>query len=120
MDIMAWFIPFLLFLGITTPPICGIYIADYLVNRRKGYDEASLEMDSAIKPMTFVAWGAASFVGFCTVNGWFTLTGIPSVDSILVAFVGYFLFSILSPYGDLCSTAPVRWPPWAYRNSNLG
>ena len=93
MDIMAWFIPFLLFLGITTPPICGIYIADYLVNRRKGYDETCLERDSAIKPMTFVAWGAASFVGFCTVNGWFTLTGIPSVDSILVAFTGYFLLS---------------------------
>jgi len=48
MDIMAWFIPFLLFLGITTPPICGIYIADYPVNRRTGYDETRLEMDSAI------------------------------------------------------------------------
>jgi purine-cytosine permease-like protein len=83
-----------LFLGIATPPICGIYIADYLANRRKGYDEARLEIDSAAKQMTFVAWGVASFIGFCTVNGWFTLTGIPSVDSILVAFVGYFMFSL--------------------------
>lgn len=29
MDIMAWFIPFLLFLGIATPPVAGIYIADF-------------------------------------------------------------------------------------------
>lgn len=93
MDIMAWFIPFLLFLGIATPPISGIYIADYFINRRKGYNEASLENDPAIKPSTFVAWGVGSFVGFCTVNGWFTLTGIPSLDSILIASLGYFLFS---------------------------
>ncbi|WEM44458.1 cytosine permease (plasmid) [Photobacterium sp. DA100] len=93
MDILAWFIPFLLFLGIATPPISGIYIADYFINRRKGYDEASLENDPAIKPSTFIAWGLGSLVGFCTVNGWFTLTGIPSLDSILVASLGYFLFS---------------------------
>jgi purine-cytosine permease-like protein len=50
--------------AMATPPICGIYIADYLVNRRNGYDETRLELDSAIKPMTFVAWGVASFVGY--------------------------------------------------------
>ncbi|EAS43157.1 cytosine permease [Photobacterium profundum] len=93
MDIMAWFIPFLLFLGIATPPISGIYIADYFINRQKGYDEASLEKDSSIKPLTFVAWGGGSLVGFCTVNGWFTLSGIPSLDSILIASFGYYLFS---------------------------
>ncbi|HDD1223517.1 TPA: cytosine permease, partial [Escherichia coli] len=31
MDIMAWFIPFLLFLGIATPPVAGIYIADFFL-----------------------------------------------------------------------------------------
>jgi len=36
MDIMAWFIPFLLFLGIATPPVAGIYIADFLLYRRGG------------------------------------------------------------------------------------
>jgi cytosine permease len=29
MDIMAWFIPVLIFLGIATPPVAGIYIADF-------------------------------------------------------------------------------------------
>ncbi|MCE2593964.1 hypothetical protein K6Y31_03940 [Motilimonas cestriensis] len=63
------------------------------MNRRNGYNEASLNKDAAIKPLTFVAWGLGSLVGFCTVNGWFTFTGIPSVDSILVASAGYFLIS---------------------------
>lgn len=91
MDIMALFIPFLLFLGIATPPIAGIYIADFFINRRDGYDELSLKNDPAIKPLTFVAWIVGSLVGFCTVKGWFTLSGIPSLDSLIIASVGYFL-----------------------------
>ncbi|MEC5210887.1 cytosine permease [Psychrobacter sp. PL15] len=93
MDILTWFIPFLLFLGIATPPIAGIYIADFFINRQDGYDEASLEKDPAIKPLTFVAWVVGSFIGFCTVNGWFTLSGIPSLDSLLIASIGYFIFT---------------------------
>mgnify|MGYP005806889461 CR=1 FL=1 len=96
MDIMAWFIPFLLFLGIATPPIAGIYIADFFINRRNGYDEVSLTNDPAIKPLTFLAWVVGSLVGFCTVKGWFTLSGIPSLDSLIIASVGYFLFALMS------------------------
>ena len=91
MDIMAWFIPFLLFLGIATPPIAGIYIADFFMYRRQGYDMATLESEAAVKPMTFVAWGVGSLTGFATVNGLFTLSGIPSLDSIMIASLGYLL-----------------------------
>ncbi len=35
MDIMAWFIPFLLFLGIATPPVAGIYTLKYLSDHPK-------------------------------------------------------------------------------------
>lgn len=93
MDIMNWFIPFLLFLGIATPPVAGIYIADFLLYRRHGYQDEILHQEPAIKITTFVAWGLASLVGFMTANGLFTLTTIPSVDSILVACVLYALFS---------------------------
>ncbi|MBB5193184.1 purine-cytosine permease-like protein [Silvimonas terrae] len=89
MDIMSWFIPFLLFLGIAAPPVAGIYIADFLFCRRNGYDEATLKRDPAVKLITFAIWLLACVVGFMTVKGLFTLTGIPSVDSILVAFAGY-------------------------------
>lgn len=93
MDIMTWFIPFLLFLGIATPPVAGIYIADFFLYRRNGYQESVLAAEPQIKLLTFVAWVVGSAVGFMTVNGIFTLTTIPSVDSILVACVGYALLS---------------------------
>ncbi|NDJ56354.1 cytosine permease [Enterobacteriaceae bacterium 4M9] len=93
LDIMNIFIPFLLFLGIATPPVAGIYIADFLLYRRHGYQESVLQEEPAVKVLTFVAWAAASVVGFATANGIFTLTTIPSVDSILVACLGYGVLS---------------------------
>jgi cytosine permease len=93
MDIMAWFIPFLLFLGIATPPVAGIYIADFLLYRRGGYDERVLVSDPQVKVLTFVAWIIGSLVGFMTVKGMFSVTGIPSLDSIVVACACYAIFS---------------------------
>jgi cytosine permease len=93
MDIMAWFIPFLLFLGIATPPVAGIYIADFLLYRRGGYDERVLASDPQVKVLTFVAWIIGSLVGFMTVKGVFSVTGIPSLDSIVVACACYAIFS---------------------------
>ena len=96
MDIMNVFIPFLLFLGIATPPVAGIYVADFLLYRRNGYQESVLQQESAVKVMTFVAWALASVVGFTTANGVFTLTTIPSIDSMLVACAGYAILSRLN------------------------
>lgn len=93
MDIMAWFIPFLLFLGIATPPVAGIYIADFFLHRRNGYDTGVLTREPQIKLLTFIAWLLGSAAGFMTVKGMITLTTIPSVDSILVACVCYALLS---------------------------
>jgi cytosine permease len=97
MDIMAWFIPFLLFLGIATPPVAGIYIADFFLYRRGGYDETLLAHEPQIKLLTFVAWIAGSVVGFATVKGMLTLTTIPSLDSILTACVCYVILSRFAP-----------------------
>lgn len=93
LDIMAWFIPFLLFLGIATPPVAGIYIADFFLYRQNGYQETVLSQEPAVKLLTFAAWILGAIVGFLTVKGVFTLTTIPSLDSILVACVAYALLS---------------------------
>ena len=98
MDIMAWFIPFLLFLGIATPPVAGIYIADFFLYRRNGYQESVLAQESQIKVLTFAAWIIGAAVGFMTVKGLFTLTTIPSVDSILVACIAYAILSRASQH----------------------
>jgi cytosine permease len=96
MDIMAWFIPFLLFLGIATPPVAGIYIADFFLYRREGYDHRLLAKEPQVKVLTFVAWVLGALVGFMTVRGVFTFTTIPSVDSILVACCCYAILSRFS------------------------
>ncbi|HAF5791791.1 TPA: cytosine permease [Salmonella enterica] len=98
LDIMAWFIPFLLFLGIATPPVAGIYIADFFLYRRNGYQELVLTQEPQIKVLTFVAWLLGAAVGFMTVKGLFTLTSIPSVDSIVVACIAYILLSRLGQH----------------------
>ncbi|MCO5784334.1 cytosine permease [Citrobacter meridianamericanus] len=98
LDIMAWFIPFLLFLGIATPPVAGIYIADFFLYRRNGYQELVLTQEPQIKVLTFVAWILGAAVGFMTVKGLFTLTSIPSVDSIVVACIAYILLSRLGKH----------------------
>jgi purine-cytosine permease-like protein len=101
-DLVNWFIPFLLFLGIAVPPIAGIYIADYLMNRREGYDEKELESLPAVPVAAFVVWGVATLVGFLTSRQALTLTGIPSLDALLVASV---LFTLQSRTFGLPRTA---------------
>ena len=96
LDIMAWFIPFLLFWGIATPPVAGIYSADFVLYRRNGYQESVLTREPPVKVLTFVAWIFGATVGFMTVKGLFTLTTIPSVDSIVVACIAYAVLSRLS------------------------
>jgi purine-cytosine permease-like protein len=100
LDILSWFIPFLLFLGIAVPPIAGIYLTDYVLHRRQGYDEASLEGQAAVPVATFVIWGLATFVGWAASRQWLTLTAIPSLDALLVAALLYGLKSKLFERAD--------------------
>lgn len=94
LNIMNGFIPFLLFLGIVTPPVAGIYIADFLLYRwKKGYNSATLTQEIAIKPFSFIAWLLGSIIGFMTAKGVLTLTSIPSLDSILVASVSFVILN---------------------------
>lgn len=93
LNIQSWLVPFLLFLGIATPPVAGIYIADFFLKRKAGYDESLLNQEAKIKLPTFAAWMAGSIVGFLTVKHYFSLTGISSLDSILVASLLYVAFN---------------------------
>ncbi len=58
----------------------------------------SLAQESQIKVLTFAAWIIGAAVGFMTVKGLFTLTTIPSVDSILVACIAYAILSRASQH----------------------
>ncbi|MGW7823905.1 cytosine permease [Streptomyces puniciscabiei] len=94
LDIASWLPSFLLFLGVAAPPVAGIYIADFLFHRRRGYDDASLTSDAAVKPATFAVWIVGCALGYLTAYGILSVTHIPSVDSLLVSAVLYALFTL--------------------------
>lgn len=87
--ITHYFIGFLIFLGISIPPIAGIYIADYFFVHKRNYEIRNLKKQPAIAYPAFIAWFIAAFVAYLTTYELFTLTSIPACDAIVVAFVLY-------------------------------
>jgi len=88
--ILERFTDFLSLLGVTFPPIAGIMVAEYFVVRtwRRDLDASRAEgaMPAAAPrwvPTTLVIWLIASLVGH------FVTWGLPSVNSLVLAFVLY-------------------------------
>ncbi|MEV0623473.1 cytosine permease [Nonomuraea sp. NPDC050404] len=96
LDVAAWLPNFLLFLGIAAPPVAGIIIADFLRYRRHGYDAGVLSDGAAVRLPTFVAWVGGCAVGYLTAYGTFSLTQIPSIDSLLSGGLLYALITGLT------------------------
>lgn len=85
------FIPFLIFLSALIPPIGGIYVADYLLNKGK-YSFANLSNMKMINPIGVTTWMIASLFAFMTTPapngfGFFSFTNAPGLDAFIVAFV---------------------------------
>ncbi|WP_134702768.1 cytosine permease [Ammoniphilus sp. YIM 78166] len=83
LGIADYFVPWLSILGIFVPPIAGILIADYYVIQKGNYRFGVGTEYSKVNWAAFVAWAIASLAGY-TVTA-----GIPSLNSIIVAFVAY-------------------------------
>lgn len=91
LGVSQYFIAFLLFLGISIPPVAGIYIADYYFVHKRSYRVENLALQPAIAWPAFIAWIVGTLAAYLATNGWITLTTIPSCDAILVAFLVYLL-----------------------------
>jgi cytosine permease len=75
------FVPFLMTLGVTIPPIGGVLIADQLVVRPR------TQRKGAATALAFLSWAAGIFAGY------FIPLGIPALNAIGAAFL---IFSIAS------------------------
>ncbi|QIB67024.1 cytosine permease [Kineobactrum salinum] len=91
MGITRYFIDFLVVLGVSIPPVAGIYIADYFVVRRGRYPAAGAPREGAFNWQAFVAWVVATLVGWVAAIDMITITTVPGSDAIVVAFVLYLL-----------------------------
>lgn len=114
--ILGQFVGFLSTLGVVFPPIAGIFIAEYfIVKKWRGQLDATREKGTMPEssptwvPATLVIWLIAALVGE------FVTIGLPSLNSLLVSFVLYWLASkigLLRGYGVSSTTivAPAEEP----------
>jgi cytosine permease len=89
------FMPFLAILGVAFPPVAAVNILHTLASR-------SMEERAppALRPVALVSWALGSVVGYLTSHDVFTVTGIASIDSIVVTAAVW-----------LCGTAVTRRSP---------
>jgi cytosine permease len=88
--ILERFVDFLILLGVAFPPIAGIMVAEYFVVKRWRGDLDSTRGTAGPPttaptwvPATLVIWLAAALIGR------FWEWGLPSVNSLVIAFLGY-------------------------------
>lgn len=95
LGILDRFVDFLTILGVVFPPILGIMLVDYYILRthRKVLDESRQKGNLPNETPT-IGWAAiiASIIG-CIV-GLATEWGVPTINSLLMASVAYWLFKI--------------------------
>jgi cytosine permease len=77
------FMPFLAILGIAFPPVAAINILHVLIHMRRTRNSRP-EIPS-VRWVAVAAWMLGSLTGYLTGNGYLTLSGIASIDSIFVA-----------------------------------
>ncbi|MFD1930208.1 MULTISPECIES: purine-cytosine permease family protein [Nonomuraea] len=94
MGILERFTDFLLILGVITPPIAGIMVAEYFVVKRwrpaleSSREEGRLpETEPTWVPATLVIWAAAALVGWLSEHHQWI--GIPALNSLLLAGLAY-------------------------------
>ncbi|WP_408007532.1 cytosine permease [Pseudalkalibacillus sp. A8] len=85
------FIPFLTFLSAFIPPIGGLYVADYLLDKKK-YQFQNLDKMQNVNPIGVSTWAISALFAFMTTpqpNGFglFTFTNASGLDAFIVAFV---------------------------------
>jgi cytosine permease len=81
-----YLIDFLVVLGVVIPPIGAVYLIDAFLLRRFDYAASHHVGGKAawVKPKAFIAWGCGSLAGFIVQLGYGQISGISSVDSLLV------------------------------------
>lgn len=85
------FIPFLVALGISIPPIAGIYVADFLWVRTAEPDTSQLNSLPLINYGAFACWAFGIAISLIARQGTLTLTGTATCDSMLIAAASYLL-----------------------------
>jgi cytosine permease len=74
------FMPFLALLGVAFPPVAAVNILHTL--RSRAAEDTG--QPPALRPVALLAWVLGSVTGYLTSHEYFTVTGIASIDSVLI------------------------------------
>jgi cytosine permease len=91
MGIVDSFVPFLLFLGMITPPIAAVYVIDSFTTFRGADAEASIQNIPAIHWHAIGTWAGSVAVVLIAFRYGVTLTTVPTLDATIVSGVSYFI-----------------------------
>jgi cytosine permease len=89
LGIMDRFLPFLLLLGVTMPPVAGVYITYHFCFCDHQYSRDDLGTVQAYSVPALFSWVAASLLGYASANEWVLLSTVPAVDSLLSSALIY-------------------------------
>ncbi len=96
-DAQTYLVSFLVLLGITIPPVGAIYLVEALLLTRRPQALAVANDASALSPPTqwraVLAWALATGFGFGVQNELLAITGVSSIDAILVSAVVFLLLN---------------------------
>ncbi|WP_206919669.1 purine-cytosine permease family protein [Alicyclobacillus suci] len=96
LGILNQFEGFLSLLGVAVPPVGGIMVVEYFCIRRYK-DELARSREQGVLPDTYESWNPITLICWigAFVVGEFVKWGIPSINSLVVAAVAYFVLSKL-------------------------
>lgn len=114
--ILDGFTTFLTVLGVLTPPVAGVMVAEYFVVRqwRPQLEESRArgrlpETEPGWVPATLILWLVSSVFGwFCDHYQWW---GVPALNSLLLAGVGYVVLGrlgLIRAVSELPTVQPAR------------
>ena len=87
LGIMDVFLPFVLFLGIATTPIAGVYIADFFLLSQRRYSLERLPLQPPVGYSALLAWLTGTGMAATSNQGLIFLTTVPAVDGLITAFL---------------------------------
>lgn len=90
MNILDYFVIFLIYLSIIFIPVAGVIMTDYLLIRPEAYTLETLSQNRQINPKGFLAWTAGALIAVLVEQGVFQpISGISAVDAIALSATVY-------------------------------
>ena len=96
LNILDYFITFLIYLSVIFTPVAGVIMADYVLLNQKAYTLETLSNNSGINMTGFAAWALGGlYAGLCTGGVMTPLSGLVEIDAILISAISYYLVTRL-------------------------